>query len=57
MEVWFGVPLHSGKNDGSSPILLVSAASLSNANKLCLCIYGILKKMLYGLWLPETSRS
>lgn len=28
----------TGKNDGSSPILLVSAASLSNADKLCLFI-------------------
>lgn len=56
MEVRFGVHLYSGENDGSSPILLVSVASLSNADRLCLFISGApTRRMLYGLWLPETS--
>lgn len=50
--------LHLGKNDGSSPTLLVSAASLSNTDKLCLVTSvqsGSPNEMLYGVWLPETS--
>lgn len=53
MEVRFGVHLYSGENDGS---LLVSVASLSNADRLCLFISGApMRRMLYGLWLLETS--